>query len=100
MPAISPKLGEFLINTTKAKDIDDAFHKIFLEYLELKLKSLDEKNLEFQNKWEMNFDKFKKNLKERKLHNIYSFEIEKDFWEWEKAETLKKHYEDIRRQWI
>ena len=29
MPAISPKLGEFLIKTTKAKDIDNAFQKIF-----------------------------------------------------------------------
>lgn len=33
MLTISPRLGEFLIKTTNAKDIDDAFHKIFSGYV-------------------------------------------------------------------
>ncbi|MDY6854424.1 MAG: hypothetical protein SWO11_06915 [Thermodesulfobacteriota bacterium] len=40
MPAISPKLGEFLVKTTGSKDIDDAFHKILLDYLVIKVKNL------------------------------------------------------------
>lgn len=101
MPAISPKLGEFLIKTTGSKDIDDAFCKFFLDYLELKLKSLDEIIDGFQKKCGMDFDKFKKNLKEETLKkDIYSFDTEKDFWQWEEAETLKKHYEEIKKQWI
>jgi len=32
--------------------------------------------------------------------NTYSFNTEKDYWQWEEAETLKKHYEEIKGQWI
>ena len=42
MPAVSPRLAEFLVKTTGAKDVDNAFQKVFSDYLELKLKSLQE----------------------------------------------------------
>ncbi|MDY6863909.1 MAG: hypothetical protein SV062_13100 [Thermodesulfobacteriota bacterium] len=101
MPAISPKLGEFLVKTTGSKDIDDAFHKVLVDYLELKLKTLGEIIEGFQKKWEMNFDEFKENLKEGTIKkDVYSFDTEKDFWRWEEAETLIKHYEEIKTQWI
>lgn len=101
MPAISPKLGEFLIKTTKAKDIDNAFQKIFTEYLELKLKTLYEIVERFQSKWEMDFDEFKEKLKSGAVKkDAYAFDVEQDFWQWEEAETLKKHYESLKREWI
>ncbi len=28
----------------------------------------------------------------------YSYEVESDFWEWEKAETLLKHYGVLKKQ--
>lgn len=100
MPVMSAKLGEVLVKATHSKDIDDALNKIFSEYLELKLKTLQEKINEFQKKLGMNFDEFKKQFKEGTLKkDTYSFSIEKDFWQWEEAETLKKHYEDIKEQW-
>jgi hypothetical protein len=101
MPAISPKVGEFLIKTTGSKDIDDAFSRVLLEYLELKLKYLVEIINDFQKKWEMNFDEFKKRSKEGMLKkDVYSFDTERDFWQWEEAETLKKHYDEMKKQWI
>lgn len=42
MPAISPKLGEFLVKATRSKDIDDAFRRVFSDYLELKIESFVE----------------------------------------------------------
>ena len=35
----------------------------------------------------MSFEEFKEKIKEN-----YSYEVEKDFWEWEEAETLKQYY--------
>ena len=29
----------------------------------------------------------------------YEFDTERDFWEWEEAETLKSHYEALQEQW-
>ncbi len=101
MPVMSPKLGEVLVKTTHSKDIDDALNKVFSEYLELKLKALQEIIDGFQQKWGMSFDEFKRHLKEGTLkEDAYSFNTEKDYWQWEEAETLKKHYEDIKGQWI
>jgi len=48
----------------------------------------------------MSFEEFKRHFREGTLkEGIYSFDIEKDFWQWEEAETLKKHYEEIKGQW-
>jgi hypothetical protein len=101
MPAISPRLGEFLIKTTKSKDIDNAFQKVFAEYLELKLKDLRESIEKFQSKWEMGFEEFKEKLRSGTLKkDAYSFDVEQDFWQWEGAETLKRHYESLKEEWI
>ncbi len=101
MPVMSPKLGEVLVKATHSKDIDDALNKIFSEYLELKLKTLREAIEEFQKKWGMSFEEFKRHFKEGTLReDTYSFNTEKDYWQWEEAETLKKHYEEIKGQWI
>ncbi len=101
MPVMSPKLGEVLVKATHSKDIDDALNKIFSEYLELKLKTLREAIEEFQKKWGMSFEEFKRHFKEGTLReDTYSFNTEKDYWQWEEDETLKKHYEEIKGQWI
>lgn len=101
MSVMSPKLGEILVKTTHSKGVDDALNKIFSEYLELKLKTLNETINTFQMKWGMNFKEFKKRIKDKTLtRDIYSFDAEKDFWQWEEAETLKKHYEEIKKQWM
>lgn len=101
MPTISPKLGEFLIKTTGTKDIDNAFQKVFTEYLELKLKYIQETIEIFQSRWGTDFEKFKEKFRSNNLKtDAYSFEVEQDFWQWEEAETLKKHYEFLKKEWI
>jgi hypothetical protein len=101
MPVMSPKLGEVLVKTTHSKDINDALNKIFPEYLELKLKKLQQIIGRFEKKWKMSFKDFKRHIKGKTLKaDIYSFNTEKDYWQWEEAETLKNHYEKIKGQWI
>ncbi len=101
MPAISPKLGEFLVKTTKAKDLDDAFQKVLRDYMELKLKDLQETISKYENKWKLSFEEFKKKVKNETLEkDAFSFSAEQDFWSWEEAETLKQHYETLKNEWI
>ena len=50
MLSVSPKLGEFLVKATKAKDIDDAFRRVFSEYLVMKITSLAKTTERFKNK--------------------------------------------------
>ena len=28
-----------------------------------------------------------------------SYRVEQDFWEWEEAETLKAHYQEVQAEW-
>jgi hypothetical protein len=101
MPAVSTRLGKFLVKTTGAKDIDNALELVFTDYLELKLKNLEEIIKNFQTKWGMSFETFKNKMKEGiPKKDSYSFEVEQDFWKWEEAETLKQHYETLKREWI
>ncbi|MBE0427827.1 MAG: hypothetical protein IBX72_14430 [Nitrospirae bacterium] len=101
MPAVSPRLGEFLIKTTGAKDIDHALKTVFTDYLDLKLQNLRETIKAFETKWGMDFNTFKQRMKDGSLEkNSYSFDVENDFWKWEEAETLKEHYEQLKREWI
>ena len=100
MQPISPKLGEFLIKVTRSKDIDDAFHRVFSDYLALKIASLAETSERFKKKWGMDFNEFQKDFKDEALKkDTYAFDTERDFWEWEEAETLKKHYETLAEKW-
>jgi len=100
MPAVSPRLGEFLIKATKARDIDDAFEKVFSEYLTMKIMKLVNVSEGFKKKWCMDFDEFKNRFDKGSLKaDSYEFDTERDFWEWEEAETLKSHYEELQEQW-
>ncbi len=101
MPVMSVKLSEAIVKTTHARDIDDAFRKIFSEYLELKLQQLNHTIEEFQEKWEMTFPEFKTRISDQTLKkDAHSFEVETDFWQWEEAETLREHYQEISSQWM
>jgi len=51
--------------------------------------------------WNMQFDKFKEKSSKGEIdQDIFSYDVERDFWDWERADTLKKHYESMRTQWI
>jgi hypothetical protein len=59
MPVMSAKLSEALVKATLARDINDAFNKVFTEFLDLKLNQLDLIIKGFQKKWNTTFDEFK-----------------------------------------
>ena len=93
---LSAKLGELLIKATQAPDIDIAFRKILSEYFDLKLKKLQCPVKEFEYKWKISFEEFKDQCQRKIIKkDIYSYEVEKDFCEWERIETLKKHYAEL-----
>ncbi|MCL6447325.1 MAG: hypothetical protein K6U04_04115 [Armatimonadetes bacterium] len=101
MLMLSPKMGEFLIKVTQTPDLDSALRQLFHEYLELKLQKLEEEVKKFEAKWNVSFNEFIKKGKEGLLSkDIYSYEVEKDFWDWERAETLRKYYKELKEKWI
>lgn len=101
MPIMSAKLSHALVKATYARSVEDAFHQIFSEYLELKLSRLQKTINDFQEKWGFSFEELKKQIKNNTLKkDPYSFESEEDFWELEEAITLKEHYSTIKNHWM
>jgi hypothetical protein len=94
MVALSPQVGELLLQATQSQDLEEAFHKVLREYLDLKLAALDAEISMLAKKWECSFPEFREKAKED-----YRYEVEKDFWEWERLETLKAHYQALRARW-
>ncbi len=101
MAVMSAKLSEALVKATYARDVGDAFNRVFSEFLELKLNQLQQVIENYRDKWGISFEEFKKQIEEGTLKkDVYSFETESDFWKWEEAVTLKEHYSNIKNQWM
>ena len=93
--SMPPRLGALLTEIVEIPDIEMAQRKVLSEYLELKGKALEEHIAAFEAKWGMSFDEFSQKCAEGTLaEDAYSYEVEKDFWEWEQAVTLQRHYKE------
>jgi len=101
MLTLSPRLGGFLIKATQTTDLEAALRQVLHECFVLKLKELNKELEGFEDKWNMPFDQFKEKCGKREIDkDVFSYEVEKDFWDWERVDTLKKHYEAVRSQWM
>jgi hypothetical protein len=99
--SVPPRLGALLTELVEIPDIGMALRKVLSEYLELKGKTLEKRIADFEAKWGMSFDEFSRKCAEGTLaEDAYSYEVEKDFWEWEQAVTLQNHYESLGLQWM
>jgi len=99
--SMPPRLGALLTELVEIPDIGMALRKVLSEYLELKGKAVEERIAALEAKWGVSFDEFSRKCAEGTLaENTYSYEVEKDFWEWEQAVTLQRHYESLRLQWM
>ena len=97
MIVISPKLGELLTRTTQTPDMETALWKIVSEYLDFKIAALRETVSQFERKWNMTLDEFSDRCREGTLdQDAYAWDTEQDYWAWEQAVTLLKHYEASR----
>jgi len=98
--AVPPKMGVFLTQIAETSDVETALWKILTDYTDLKIRSLRQRIRMFETKWGMRFEEFVvRDVQPPAGPEVYAYEIESDFWEWEEAETLLRHYEDVRARW-
>lgn len=96
-----PRIGAFLSQVTETADLETALLKVLTDYVGLKIQSLKQRIRVFESEWEMTFEEFSKRVETKTLNrDPFSYEVESDFWEWEQAETLLKHYETLRTKWM
>jgi len=97
MIAISPKLGGLLTRATQTPDLETALWKVLSEYTDMKIATLTTTITQFEQKWDVSFSEFTQLCREGTLDgDIYSWDVEQDFWAWEQATTLLEHYEALK----
>ena len=94
MLTLSPQVGELLLEATQSQDLEEAFRKVLRDYLELKVAALSADIGRFEEQWGSTFAGFREKTK-----GEYTYEVESAFWEWERLETLKSHYQALRDRW-
>ena len=94
---ISPRAGNLLTRVAETPDLEAALWKVLSDYIELKIQSLREEIQAFETKWDMSFVELSEKCADGTLDSDpYSYDVESDFWAWERAETLLQHYETLR----
>lgn len=93
---IPTRLANTLIRTTGTADLETALWRVVNEYIELKILQQEAIITQMQEKWHVNFQEFERLRSEDKLgKDPSSWEVEKDFWDWEAAVTLLEQYKSI-----
>jgi len=94
-------IARILLEITKSNDLRSALLRLIHDYIRLKLDEIACKIKKFEEKYGMTFEEFVDKIKRGEFGNkAFSFEIERDFWEWESLVTLKKYYETLWRKWV
>ena len=94
MLTLEPKLGTFLLNTTQSNDLQEAFHKVFTEYLNLKVNALEKAISDLEKKYNGNYERFL--LFYKANHDEIT---ESDFYLWDEKMSLLEHYREIKKTW-
>lgn len=89
---ISKPLHKVLTHLTGEERIDVALPLAAKDLLKLKLRENEQLIKEFENRYKIGFEEFKASWEHDGLNDKYSYQVEKDYWEWEAAITDQKHF--------
>lgn len=94
MPEIVAKdTAKILKDVTGEPRLDSAVRLTVKDALEHRLESIEEQLSELQEKYGMSFKEFKEAWDNDEVEDKYSYDVEKDFWEWEGLVTRKEKIE-------
>ena len=84
---MSKPVYEVLIALTHQDRVDIALPIAMKDWLRLKLKEVDDERQLFEQKYGMDFAEFKRQWHADLIPDRYSYEVERDYWDWEGAVT-------------
>ena len=94
---ISNQLANRLIKAAGSGDLETAAAKVVDEYIEMKISQQEQVIARMQEKWKMTFEEFEERMKDNTLgKDIYSWQVERDDWEWDAAVSLLQKYQALK----
>ena len=92
---ISKPTHKILMDLTGEARFDVALHLATKDLVRLKLKEAEERRKRFEDRYQMDFEAFKRAWNEGRIANKHSYEVERDYWEWEAAMTDEKRLREM-----
>lgn len=65
------------------------------DLIHLKLKEAERQRLEFEERYGMDFEAFKQAWNKGHIADMDTYEVERDYWEWEAAVTDEKRLREM-----
>jgi hypothetical protein len=84
---IAKPIHKILVDLTGETRFDVALRVATKDLVRLKLKEVGEQRKRFKERYQMDFEAFKQAWNENQIPNKHSYEVERDYWEWEAAVT-------------
>lgn len=97
--SLSNPVYEVLRQLTHQKEVDAALSVALKDLLRLKKQNLLKDIETFEKKYGMTFSEFEEACKDGRIKEPFSYEVEKDDWEWEALLSDKKTLE-VFLQWL
>jgi len=92
---ISKPIHRILVDLTGETRFDVALHVATKDLVRLKLKEAEEQRKQFEDRYQMDFEAFKQAWSEGRILNKHSYEVERDYWEWEAAVTDERRLREM-----
>jgi len=87
---ISKPIHKILMDLTGETRFDVALLRATKDLVCLKLKEVEQQRKQFEERYQMDFEAFKQAWNDDRIPNKHSYEVERDYWEWEAAVTDEK----------
>jgi len=93
--AISKPIYRILTNLTQESRLDVALPLAVKDLVRLKLKEAREQRESFEQRYETDFVAFQEAWHAERITNKHSYEVERDYWEWEAAVTDEERLKEM-----
>jgi asparagine synthetase A len=94
-PVISKSIYKILTDLTGEARFEVALPLAAKELVRLKLKEVEEQIKHFEQRYHIDFNLFKQAWDEDRIADKHSYEVERDYWEWEAAITNRARLEEM-----
>lgn len=92
--AISPRTARLLKDLTGEVHLDAAVLTTLGDALEHRLESIEGELSKFEERYGMDWDRFREAWDADEIDDKHSFDVEKDYWRWEELVTRKARIQE------
>lgn len=93
---VSKAIYHVIASLTKEPRLDVALSLAIKDLIRLKLKEATSATETFEARYRMTFGEFKRTWHEDRVPNAHSYEVERDYWEWEAATTDQEQLQKLQ----